>query len=834
METDGIRRIERLIARARWALGLERVWSALLWPLLICGLGASLVLSGLLPELPALARIATLGALLVAFAAAWWPARSLRQPSRAEAVRRIETVSHFDHRPLSAVNDRLAGEPTDRAAMALWQEHHLRQLTRLQDARAGTPRSDWQSRDPLALRVPVALLLVVSVLLGAGELGSNFRDTLQFAPSAPGTAISVDAWLKPPAYTGKPPVLLTSEAMRAALVADPEILVPENATLTIRATGLAKPGLAILPLDAQADAPPLSGIDAKQITDDGGFHAEAVVSRPLQVRLTDGNREIARWHIATIPDAPPTVGLRDVPVGDASGALTVKWQAADDYGVTGLTAEISLSDMQADGMGFAATGVFLFDPPKLAIKLRRANPRSEEGATTTDLTEHPWAGLMVDITLSASDAREQTGSSPVQSFRLPERMFLKPLARALIEQRKRLIMDPDNASDVSTLLKALLVYPEGLIDRSGAHIAIATVISRLDNASSTDDVGEAIKALWQIAVNVEEGSSADARAELESLRKQLERALAEGAPPGRIRQLTDKMREAMDRYLQALMDETRKELQKGGAADQQAGRPISPDELREMLDDIDKLSQSGANDAARQMLSQLEDILRNLKPQSGDSQQGQTGGEPMEKMLDRLTDMMRKQQGLMDDTQRMQPGEPAPDEGRGEPNQGNGSEPRSLGDRQRNLGEALSDLMKELGQLGLKGPPSLGEAGKNMGNAEKSLRQGDQQGALDQQGQAMGRLREGTRDMLRQMLQSGRGQSRMGGNSAGRGDDRDPLGRPRANRQEDYGPDRSILPSERAMRRAQEILDELRSRSNSGDRPRIERDYIDRLLRGLY
>jgi hypothetical protein len=43
-----------------------------------------------------------------------------------------------------------------------------------------------------------------------------------------------------------------------------------------------------------------------------------------------------------------------------------------------------------------------------------------------------------------------------------------------------------------------------------------------------------------------------------------------------------------------------------------------------------------------------------------------------------------------------------------------------------------------------------------------------------------------------------------------------------------------MLPSELAIRRAREILEMLRARANTPDLPRIDRDYIDRLLRGLY
>ena len=51
---------------------------------------------------------------------------------------------------------------------------------------------------------------------------------------------------------------------------------------------------------------------------------------------------------------------------------------------------------------------------------------------------------------------------------------------------------------------------------------------------------------------------------------------------------------------------------------------------------------------------------------------------------------------------------------------------------------------------------------------------------------------------------------------------------------EDFGPDRNMVPSEAAIERAREILEYLRNRANERARPRIERDYIERLLRGLY
>jgi hypothetical protein len=252
-----------------------------------------------------------------------------------------------------------------------------------------------------------------------------------------------------------------------------------------------------------------------------------------------------------------------------------------------------------------------------------------------------------------------------------------------------------------------------------------------------------------------------------------------------------------------------------------------------MLDMIQKLAESGANEAAEQMLSELENILRNLQP--GMPQQGQTQQGPMNEMLDKLSDLMRQQQKLMDETQRMQPGgmgEGQPQDGpSGEGQQGMGG----LGDRQQDLSRMLQDLMEQMGKGGLDAPRAFGEAGKNMQGAEGSLREGDREQALGEQGEAMARLREGAKGLARQMLQQGQGQQGSEGQTGeARGDDRDPLGRPLPNRGEDTGPDRDMLPSELAIQRAREILEMLRSRAGDAGLPKIERDYIERLLRGLY
>ena len=445
------------------------------------------------------------------------------------------------------------------------------------------------------------------------------------------------------------------------------------------------------------------------------------------------------------------------------------------------------------------------------------------------------------MTLTARDAAKHEGTSGTIRFRLPERYFTKPLARALIEQRRELILEPDNAPEVEEMLGA---DPDlsRRADREqrdayghcDGHLAAARRPQRRRHRRGHQACSGRSRSASR------KGSCRTSKAELDALRKELERALAEGAPPERIAELMDKLRDAMNRYMQSMAEEAQRRMEQGGLdpnqsmQQQQQGQTITPQDLQKMLDMIEKLAESGANDAARDLLSQLDEILRNMQPGMNAQQMPQQGDSPIGEMLDQLSDLLRQQQQLMDDTQRMQQEGEQGEEGEqgGQPSPGRS--PGDLADRQQGLGQMLDQLMRQFGQNGMDAPESFGEAGENMQGAQGSLRQGDREGALGEQGQALDNLRRGAQSLAQQMMQQGQGQQGSQGRTGEARGDTDPLGRPMPQRNEDYGPDKDMLPSELAIRRAREILEMLRSRASEPELPRLERDYIDRLLRGLY
>lgn len=141
------------------------------------------------------------------------------------------------------------------------------------------------------------------------------------------------------------------------------------------------------------------------------------------------------------------------------------------------------------------------------------------------------------------------------------------------------------------------------------------------------------------------------------------------------------------------------------------------------------------------------------------------------------------------------------------------------------------------GQQGQGDEPGLDDADSAMGDADGRLGEGNADGAVDSQGRALDALRKGAEKLAQDMQQQqgdGDGQGDGPGNRVGRqegsGRDSDPLGRPLRGRE--HADDYSVkIPGEIDVQRVRRILEELRRRLADPQRPQIELDYIERLLK---
>ncbi|MBM3606992.1 MAG: DUF4175 domain-containing protein, partial [Alphaproteobacteria bacterium] len=231
-------RLDTLANRGRAALGWEAAWPVLVGFLLVVATFLTVSWLGLWLYLPRWGRLTGLAIFALLALAALWPLIRLRMPSRPAALARVDRDSGLPNRPASTIEDRLAGEPGDQQTRALWRLHMRRSLESAGQLKVAAPSPRMVDRDRYALRA-LALLAVCSTAIIAGP-ERLVRITSAFDMQTAGSAASafrIDAWIDPPAYTGRPPVLLrTAAAPDGASAENQSVRAPINSVVIVRSS----------------------------------------------------------------------------------------------------------------------------------------------------------------------------------------------------------------------------------------------------------------------------------------------------------------------------------------------------------------------------------------------------------------------------------------------------------------------------------------------------------------------------------------------------------------------------------------------------------------------
>ena len=873
-------RLRTVFGWAHLAIFWERLWRNL-WPAAaVAAVFLSVALFDLLPLLPYwLHWVALVGFLSLFALRIWHVGKQSYLVGQSEIRKRLEEESGLSHRPLTALQEtaiNVGGGVRDEATAAIWQAYQARRVRELNAVKPLTPRPGLAARDLFGTRFAVWLILVIAIVSANGDYGNRFTRALLPTPAqANVTAIAFNVWITPPSYTGLAPVFLEGPAIHSE--ADPDATPdgPADAPLKPLLEAMSIPvGSSILVQISGAEAVPELQLGSRSVavgrvsetTDDKNFRVEDTISEQDQaasfLKLVAGSELLGEWPVHILKDGPPVVAFTEPPKRTRQASLGLSFEARDDFAIKDVWAELSLPDADTSS---GENEQIRFDLTARGFGTKLAKGRGER-----DYSAHRWAGLPVLIQLHARDSAGQVGVSELTETTLPAREFKHPVAKVLVEIRKNLnIASPGIIQQSTETLYGLMHRPEHYAHDTTVFLSISVARSRLLNNQSRETLGSVQDLLWETALRLEDGEFSIAERELKDIQERLAKAMRENAPSEELERLMDELQQTLNKYMQALAEHLERQGLSQMPMDPNA-RIMESMDLQKMVDRARDLAKTGAMDAARQVLSQLNRMLDGLRNGAQRSRQNQEMAKAR-KMMNELRDLAQRQQKLMDqtfrrsqsDSDRQHQQSQRPGEGQQrDPQTGQRGEQGQQGQRGQNgqdqgapqSAEAMRQqqdaLRRELGRLMLQMDDSLGEIPQGLGQAERSMKgagqslgEGDPSGAVPQQAEALEKLRQGMESAAEQMAQRMQGQgpgmglglmpgSQPNGQQQ-QGNNRDPFGRQNPDGQfGSVNDDSSIkVPTEREIFRAREIMDELHRRSGESDRQEPEREYIDRLLR---
>lgn len=796
-----------------WVLGwsfvslwAERLW-ARLWPAstVLMFFGA-VACSGLIFRLGKYGHFGLLIFFLGFFILAlFFMGRRFSVPRRAQVERRIEHESGLKHRPLSMLRDQPV-EGASPAALKLWKKQQSKARQALLGLSVWRPRPRVGRHDKFGLRFVsmfcLALVLVIAQDRALPRLQAALKPPAIFKMPA-GPQIALDIWIEPPAYTHAAPVFLATAQTGRNTAA--EARVPDGSLLKIRVGGVTK-----APRLFFAEKPAAAFDEAGT----GTYTAEMVLTKNglLDVRRGWWQSGLGSWQIAIIADEGPQIEILNAGAAERA-ALKITYTARDDYGIRHLRALIEPSpDIEAQPWHDTIT----FDIPFSGRQSREAEHHIE------NLARHPMAGMPVMLRLIATDEGGNVSESNIEKLALPERVFKNPTAAILNRERKRLIRydDPLTYRVTTRVLLDIANRPALIKEDLRVFLGLVIAIKRLGYTPTKHSAYTVQDLLWHLAIRLEDGGLAMAREELRQALQNLNQALNDkNISEEKLQELSEEVSKKTQQYMQELAKEMRQRMEQGDGQQQQQPE-ISPELAQKLMEKMDMsemeemMRQLQHGDTREQMQAMTELMQKMLDATNPDNAMGERQQKQLEN-LQKMENLIQDQEKLLDQTGKMEPRE----------------ESGAQADEQQRIRKELGGVMREMGENGQEVPEPFGNADQEMKQSQQQLGGDRPGGSIPHQKEALKNLQEGQDQAMQQLADQMKAGMMSGGGSGGQsgnyGEGYDPLGR-----ENNRNPSRSDvkIPDEKERRRVQEIIQELRNRSNDWERPRHEREYIDRLL----
>jgi len=281
-------------------------------------------------------------------------------------------------------------------------------------------RAPSQSRraPPWKLRYVLALILLVVLGFSGGKwLASSSHLNMPWSESEP----ALNAWIDLPSYTDMKPIILASPD--ETVLERGTIDVPEGSRFNIE---IPESDTALV-VEHGGKTTPLTPDDKGQLT------SSLNIERGGTITLKHGWRPVDSWRVRVLKDKPPRIAFVDPPTIYDRKSTRLAFEASDDFGVQKVLVRVAPASAGKGPKGLV-NELVLMSPMTKHVK--------EEDIE--DLTFLPWAGMPVDMQLIVIDGKGQKTETGKMTTTLPKREFTHPLAKALVEEREKLMRQPDD------------------------------------------------------------------------------------------------------------------------------------------------------------------------------------------------------------------------------------------------------------------------------------------------------------------------------------------------------------------------------------------------------
>jgi len=791
--------IDRKLLFCRVSLFIEKLLSSSQHLLLLLGIFIIIVIYNLLPLLPKPIHYLILlayGIYLLSIIVI--TCIRLKIPTIEEARNRLEKKSNINHRPLTAWEDNL-GYDASANENRIWLEHKIRMKNLIKKLNPTLPSPIIAKIDPFGIRALFLILITFGILSAGEDLKSRIFLALNPNYIITEHNISIQIWFDPPRYMQLPNKVVNN--FEDNINSESMTEIPKGSKLLTIIHGAKED------IEMHID----KSLLLLEKIGDRTHRFEGELNQGKKIIITYRNKIIGLWNIKILKDKKPEIVLEEIQDNSYKHYLEINLLAQDDYGLKSIIANISPLNKESLKINNLTS-----DFP---ISYPSDNPKYLENKSFHNLSAHPLAGEIVNLTLFAEDLAKNKASSNTTKVKIPERKFLNPTAAHIIKLRKGLINNTSSMLEARNFINNITQKPETYNNDLTLHLALNSLKNRLAILHDYESIREIIDIMWKIAIRIEDGVKGRILDEIIEAQQQLSKAILNNESHKIINSLINKLKsDIRDYYKKNSYQEYKTDIEKPFKI--KKADSYTQKEINQILEAMRELKDIGSKELSQRLISNLEKLISKLDSEENLYSES-LNQMKLNDLIPELESITRNQSKLLELSFRNTQFDSK-----------NKNEIYSAAEKQNEIIKGLNEFMKKLNKISNNIPSELEYAPNEMESARKNLKNLSWRKAYQSQAKAVSYLRYSLSD-LGTLIKNKSNSKTISGKESENSENNNSLNYDNSS----FGLfaneplDISIKNFNKGMaEKSRKILKEIRRRSNERKRSKEELEYLKRLL----
>ena len=726
--------------------------------------------------------------------------KNIKYYNRNKTLLWIESKNFKTTTPLTALEDSPANVYYNKQ---IWFLHKSSVKANLKNINFILPNISFTKYDPLYIRYLLFLFISLAFFWSYknNKIYENIFGWTNYSPYiVQDSYFELKAWYKPPEYTKLKEKLIPIQKKNENLRVEEIVPIKSELKVFIKSN---KKKFSVIdsgkPLEVKKN-------------EKNNYEFSLLLDEDKNVIINYANKEHLVFDLLVVKDQEPKIEILSAPNVVNESSLSFISKTTDDYGIKKIILNInrplSFKHFEEEYLSF---NLYLNEAVQQNTKL-------VESYFYKYLADIIWAGSDTYIEIIASDFINQSIKFS-DRIKIPKKKFNNKTANEILKIREKLAKNKISHNEGKEDFSQLFDANQYLLNNDNIRVIYRETLN-LFNRTNTIKFSlknELFKNLYILAEVIDEGEFYQAKKNLE----QVEQSLFDSVKQNDTEKVSTNVNKLKEK-IESLLDLENDQNSKNNFNNLNSEN--IKDEIEELAQQIEDLLKTGSKEGVDEKIQKLKQLSENIKNPNSNKELEDKQKQKQE-FINKLSELLNEQEKVMEETFNR-----AAERGKFEQSS-EGSGGKSPKEKQEELRNTLGNVIREIGASENEIPQDLGRADRAMRQASRDLENGRPDEASNAQGRAV--------EMIQRSINKINSNEYMSKSPefADKGKEND------NNKEKEYLADNQNieyqgtssggnieLPSEKNIKNASKIADELYSRFNEENRSLKDKQHIKNLL----